>query len=148
MDKKAEWIEDLLGAAKDTNDPQAIKLLEGCGWGCAMRKNTPANMEQLRQAAANCKTRSDYAAFLNELMPVRIEEAEDGIVMHLGKTECSCPVAKDLTQNTEMLCECTRGHEITTWSAFFGKPIEIEIVESILRGGNDCVIKIKLEETV
>ena len=143
MSKTAEWIEDLLGAAKESNDLQAIKMIESCGKGCAFRKDAPASMEKLRQSASNCKTRSDYAEFLNELMPVQIDEDEDGIVMHLGKTECSCPVAKELTKNADMLCECTRGHEITTWSAFFGKPIEIEIVESILRGGQDCVIKIK-----
>ena len=148
MTKTAEWIEDLLGAAKEANHPQAIEMVACCGKGCAMRKNAPANMEQLRQAAAHCKTRADYAAFLNDLMPVRIEEAQDGIVMHLGKTECSCPIAKELTKNTDMLCECTKGHEVATWSAFFGRPVEIEIVESILRGGEDCIIKIKLEETV
>ena len=145
MTKTAEWIEDLLGAAKEANAPA---LVQACGKGCAMRKNAPANMENLWQAAAHCKTRADYAAFLNDLMPVRIEEAEDGIVMHLDKTECSCPMAKELTKNTDMLCECTKGHEEITWSAFFGRPVEIEIVESILRGGKGCIIKIKLEENV
>lgn len=143
MSNTAAWIEDLLGAVKESGNPQAIEMVACCGKGCAMRKNAPAGMEQLRQAAAHCKTRADYAAFLNDLMPVRIEEVADGIVMHLGKTECSCPMAKELTKNAEVLCECTRGHEIATWSAFFGKPVEVEILESILRGGNDCVIKIQ-----
>lgn len=145
MSKTSQWIEDLLGAAKASGNTE---LVQYCGKGCAMRKNAPASMEQLRQAAAHCKTRADYAKFLDELMPVRIEAVEDGIVMYLGKTECSCPMAKELTKNTDMLCECTRGHEILTWSTFFGKPVDIEIVESILRGGKDCVIKIKLEEMV
>ena len=100
-------------------------------------------MEKLRQAAAYCKSYSDYVAFLNEMLPIHIEEVEDGIVMRLNKTKCSCPIAKELRKNADMLCECTRGHEIVTWSAFFGKSVEIEIVESILRGGNNCVIKIK-----
>lgn len=143
MKKSAEWIEDLLGAVKEANNPQAIEMLACCGKGCALRKNAPANMENLRQEAAHCENRSDYAVFLNERMPVRIEEAADGIVMHLGKTDCSCPMAKELTKNADMLCECTRGHELVTWSTFFGKPVDIEIVESILRGGQDCVIKIK-----
>ena len=36
----------------------------------------------------------------------------------------------------------SRGHEVAVWSAFFGKTVDIEIVESHLRGGKDCVIKI------
>ena len=143
MTKTTEWIEDLLGAAKEANHTQAIEMIACCGKGCAMRKNAPANMENLKKQAENCKTYADYASFLSSIIPVNIEAVEDGIMMHLGKKECSCPMAKELTKNTEMLCECTKGHEELTWSAFFGKPVDIEIVESILRGGNDCVIKIK-----
>lgn len=69
-------------------------------------------------------------------------EAEDGIVIHLGKEKCSCPIAAAISKNADMLCECTRGHEKTIWSTFFDKPVEVEIVESFLRGGKDCVIKI------
>ena len=99
-------------------------------------------LNRLRAAASHCKTRADYVEFLNNAIPVHIEEAEDGILMHLGKTECSCPMAKELTKNVDILCECTRGHEIAVWSEFFGKPVDIEIVESHLRGGKDCIIKI------
>lgn len=142
MSKCAEWIEDMLGAVKEKQDPAAIRLIECCGEGCAKRKNAEEGILQLKAAASKCKTRSDYAAFLNSVMPVTVTEAEDGIVMHLGKTECSCPMAGEIARNADMLCECTRGHEKAVWSAFFGKPVEIEIMESFLRGGNDCVIKI------
>ena len=96
----------------------------------------------MKAAASNCKTLADYVAFLNEVMPVTIKEAEDGIVMHLCKEKCSCPMASEVSKNADMLCECTRGHEIAVWSAFFGKPVKVEVVESFLRGGNDCIIKI------
>lgn len=142
MSKCAEWVEDMLGAAKEAKAPAAIQLVECCGRGCAKRKNAKEGILQLKAAASNCKTKADYAAFLNSAMPVTITEAEDGIIMYLGKTECSCPMAKELSRNTDMLCECTRGHEKAVWSAFFGKPVEVEIVESFLRSGNDCAIKI------
>ncbi len=141
MSKCSEWIEDMLGTAKESGN---IEPLTCCGRRCAERKNFRDGMAQLRVAACNCKTRADYAEFLNNAMPVHIEETEDGILMHLGKTECSCPMAKELTKHTDMLCECTRGHEIAVWSEFFGKHVDIEIVESHLRGGKDCVIKIIL----
>ena len=144
MSKCAEWVEDMLGVVKEFENPDAVCMIEDCGKKCAERKSAVSHMAQLKAAAADCKTRSDYVEFLNQHMPVHIEEAEDGIVMHLGKTECSCPMAKELSHNTEMLCECTRGHEKAVWSAFFGKPVEVKIVESILRGGNDCVTKIKI----
>ena len=142
MSKCSEWIEDMLGAIKESQNPEAISMIECCGKACASRKNTEEGMRQLKAKASNCKTRADYVAFLNEKMPVTITEVEDGIVMHLGKEGCTCPISSEISKNTDMLCECTRGHEKAVWSNFFGKPVDIEIVESFLRGGNDCVIKI------
>lgn len=142
MSNSAEWIEDMLGAAKESQNPEAISIIECCGRGCAARKNVQEEIFQLKASASNCKTRADYVAFLNESIPVTITEAEDGIVMHLGKDKCSCPIASELSKNADMLCECTRGHEKAVWSAFFGKPVEVEVIESFLRGGNACVLKI------
>ena len=78
MDKAAEWIEDALGAAKDSGNPSAIKVLEACGRGCAERQNRIAGMEALREKASHCVTRSDYVKFLNETLPVRFTEVDDG----------------------------------------------------------------------
>ncbi len=144
MSKHTEWIEDLLGAAKANPTQASISLIECCGAGCAKRQNAFEGMEVLRKQASGCKTRSDYAAFLRQVMPVQIEEVDDGIVMWLGKKSCTCPMASEIHANREMLCHCTSGHEKAAWSVFFGKPVDVEIVESFLRGGKDCVIKIRI----
>lgn len=147
MSNYAEWIDDMLGAAKEVQNPTAIHMIECCGKGCAARKNADTAMAQLKSAASNCKTLADYVSFLSGVMPasVTVTETEDGIIFRLGKSSCTCPLATEISQNADMLCECTRGHEKTVWSAFFGKPIEVEIVESFLRGGKDCVTKIKID---
>ena len=144
MSKHAEWVEDLLGAAKANPTQENISLIECCGAGCAKRQNAFEGMETLRKQASNCKTRSDYATFLRQVIPVQIEEVDDGIVMRLGKTGCTCPMASEIHANGEMLCHCTCGHEKAAWSVFFGKSVDVEIVESFLRGGKDCVIKIRI----
>lgn len=137
-----EWIEDLLEAVKDGSNPEAVKLLEDCGKCCAIRKKAINSQEKLREKASACCTRSDFVAFLNEQLPVSFTEAEDGIIMRLGKDQCSCPMSSQLTKNTDALCHCTVGSNKAMWSAFFGKPVQVEIVETILRGGKDCVFKI------
>lgn len=140
MSKCWEWIEDMLGAVKQSQNEETIQMIECCGKRCAERKNAKEGILQMKAAASGCKTRTDYVAFLNKAMPIAVVETEDGIFLHLGKPECSCPMAHEITQNTDMLCECTRGHEKAVWSTFFGKAVEVEIVESHLRGGKDCVI--------
>lgn len=144
MSTCAEWVEDLLDAAAESRGGEAARMIERCGAGCAARKDAEAGILQLRAAAADsgCETRADHAAFLAGALSVAVEEAEGGIVMRLGKERCSCPMALELPEDAGMLCECTRGHEKAVWSAYFGRPVEVEIVESRLRGGSDCVLKI------
>ena len=142
MEHSITWLNDLLASAKDDPSPDVVKLVESCGAKCAARQNVSAYFEQLRSEASGCKTRADYVAFLKEHMPIDISEAEDGIVMRLGKSKCTCPMAEQIAKDAGARCNCTRGHEKATWSIFFGKPVDVQIVESFLRGGNDCVIKI------
>lgn len=51
-------------------------------------------------------------------------------------------IIKELNIDKSRMCDCTKAHEKCLWSLFFGKEIDVEIAESIYRGGNDCVIKI------
>ena len=144
MSKHAEWIEDLLGAAKANPSQGNIALIESCGVGCARRQHAFEDMKTLGEQASGCKTKEDYVAFLRHALPLHIEDADDGIIIYLGKKECTCPMASEIHANKEMLCHCTCGHEKAAWSVFFRKPVDVEIVESFQRGGNDCVIKIKM----
>ena len=78
--------------------------------------------------------------FLKEHISPAVSEDEDGIRIPLGKEKCTCPLAQDI-QNP-MLCCCTQGSNKATWSEFFGKDVRVEMIETFMRGGKDCVIKI------
>lgn len=138
----AEWIEDLLGAARDMAGPRASCLMECCGKYCAARHNILDETLLLRNASSHCRSRSDYVEFLNQTMSIAVTESADGIIIQFRKDKCTCELADELSKNADMLCECSRGHEKAVWSIFFGKSVEVEIVESILRGGHDCILKI------
>ena len=138
MSESSQWIRDLLDAAKDHPTPEAVQLIEECGRNCAIRKGFVAGMTRLREAAASCKTRSDYVQFLKEHISPAVSEDEDGIRIPLGKEKCTCPLAQDI-QNP-MLCCCTQGSNKATWSEFFGKDVRVEMIETFMRGGKDCVI--------
>ena len=138
----AAWINDLLDAAGGNPELRAEELLCRCGRSCAKRKGHLGNIAKLKPLAAGCRTRKDYAEFLDRSMPVAFVEEEDGIVFHLGNKSCNCPMAEKV--KNPALCHCTQGSNRATWSEFFGKPVEVEIVETILRGGKECVFKIKV----
>ena len=140
METQNLWIKDLLDAAQENPTPEAVSLIEQCGRGCSRRKGHASGMEKLKGSASWCKTRSDYVQFLKKHVSDKVTEDPDGILIPLGKEKCTCPMAE--TIHNPMLCCCTQGSNKETWSIFFGREIKAEMVETFMRGGNDCVIKI------
>lgn len=139
----AVWIDDLLGAVKTNPAPDSIKLIERCGKNCATRNNVIGLMRQLREDAAHCNTRTEFVEFLREQLPmITFSETPDGIVASTVKDKCNCKMAPEISNNKDTLCNCTLGHQKAMWGEFFGKSVDVEIVETILRGGNECVFKI------
>lgn len=142
MEKQTAWINDLLDAAREDPTRSVGSLIECCGKGCAVQNGHLEGVKALSAGASACKTRSDRVAFLRANFPFKVSEADDGIVIHLGKEKCTCPMSPEVSG--PMLCNCTLGHEKAFWSAVFGKEVDAEIVESFQRGGKDCVIKLML----
>lgn len=134
------WIDDLLCEVKKNPSSENIKLIESCGKACAVHRGDLEGIKQLKTAASNCRTRSDYLDFFKNTFPFEVSEIEDGIILALGKDECTCSMSPDIRNSA--LCYCTLGHEKAIWSEFFGKDVKIELLETILNGGNDCIVKI------
>lgn len=109
---------------------------------CISFFNAYEGMRQLRELAKDCHSLEDYFTFFKDVLHLDVE-IKDGLVLYLHKNECTCPMSYLIKNNKEKLCECTRLHEVKTWSVFFNKQIDIELLETINRGGSDCVIKMK-----
>lgn len=133
------WINNLLSCVQE-DVPEDIRLIEHCGKCCASDSGHLEGAAAMKKLAEGCKTRSDYAAFMRGHFPFEVEEQEDGIIIHYGKTECTCKMAPGVSNSA--LCNCTLGHEKAMWSIVFDREIDAEIVESFQRRGNDCVLKI------
>ena len=111
---------------------------------CIKISNALDGILKLKELSKDCKTKFDYINFFKNTLKLNVEETEKGIIMHLNKTECTCSMASKLNIDKSRLCDCTKEHEKYLWSKFFGKEIDIKIIESFWRGGNDCVIEIIL----
>lgn len=134
------WINSVLEAAQKNPTSVVTNLIESCGMKCAKLNGHLEGATKLREMADNCHSRTDYVAFFSNVLHIRATEAEDGIILYLGKPHCTCPMASHVSGSS--LCNCTKGHEKAVWSKFFGKSIDVEIMESWQRGGSDCVIKL------
>ena len=92
------------------------------------------------------KYRGDLQGFLAKIKTAWVERTEydekTGILRTIGKpAPCACPLVKAGRTPVEF-CECSRGWTQAAFSTVLGKPVTVEIEESVLRGGTRCSFRI------
>ncbi|HBF35650.1 TPA: hypothetical protein DDW35_13895, partial [Candidatus Sumerlaeota bacterium] len=58
-------------------------------------------------------------------------------------TTCNCPAVQK-TAMPGAYCQCSLGWQKYAYSTIVGKPVDVVVVESILRGGKRCAFKITI----
>ncbi len=133
------WVKALIETMDAQLDgPEKIKLLESCGRACAQRGSLPS----LRQAA-----NGDVDALVKALEAhvgagnVR----RDGNLIHLRYAKCYCPLVADGPERLpDSYCNCSRGWVLEVFGAITGKPVTVDLISSIRRGGPDCRFEIRI----
>lgn len=121
-------------------DPAArMKILTEMGHRCAQEYskfftkysgNLPGFLAVIKTAWAE---KADY-------------DEKTGIVLVAGKpAPCACPLVKAGSTPGEF-CDCTRGWQEEAFSIVTGKPVTVEIVETVLRGGTRCTFRIGVKK--
>jgi len=62
------------------------------------------------------------------------------------RTDCFCPFIGVRYNTPKVVCNCSLGWQQHTWETILGKPVKVELVESVLRGGKRCIFKIQVLE--
>jgi predicted hydrocarbon binding protein len=111
------------------------KVLQGMGRECSREYSPLFN-----------KYRGDLQGFLAKIKTAWVERTEydekTGILLTVGKpAPCGCPLVK-AGRTTAEFCDCSRGWTQAAFSTVLGKPVSVEIEESVLRGGSRCSFRI------
>jgi len=72
-------------------------------------------------------------------------DRERGIVTVVGpeRTACFCPLVD--TQNCpKIVCECSLGWQRQVYETLLGRPVEVTLKESVVRGGKRCVFEVSI----
>ena len=115
--------------------PARGKILQGLGRQCAQDYGAFFN-----------KYRGDLQGFLDKIKTAWVERTEydekTGMLRTIGKpAPCACPLVK-MGRTTAEFCDCSRGWTQAAFSTVLGKPVTVEIEESVLRGGSRCSFRI------
>jgi hypothetical protein len=129
------WLSDLLDTMQtELDEPTRIRLMAGCGRGCFVRHafkqelaaQGQGSLEKLLSALQN-----NFEAW----------QAEDGVHIRYGETSarCYCPVLPGRAGSpNELHCHCTRATHQAIFEAALGHPVQVEILETLRRGGKTC----------
>ena len=94
------------------------------------------------------KYKGNLEGFLDDIRGQWVEKADydaaKGTIRIVDKSPtCTCPLVRNhLTPRS--FCDCTLGWQKEAYSAVTGRPVEVSLEESILRGGQKCVFRIQI----
>jgi len=129
------WVSDLL----DTMDEQLprearVDLIGGCGRGCFRRHEFKRDIAEQGKGDVE----KLIAAYKKNF-----EAWREGETVHVRYGEvsgqCYCPVVKGRAPKADDLhCECTRSTHQSIFETALGRPVRVEVKESLRRGGRTC----------
>ncbi len=129
------WLTDLLDTIEAELDRKtAEQLIAGCGRGCYRRHEFKQNIAR------------DGKGDINKLIDAykrNFEIWRDGDEVHIRygqvSNRCYCPAANYRPPKpNDLHCECTRATHQTIFETALGRPIRVEVLESLRRGGKTC----------
>lgn len=129
------WMADLLDAIdRECDEEMKKKLMGGCGAGCFRRHQFKVDLAEQGKGSVDK---------LIEALKKNFEVWREGDLVHIRYGEvserCFCPAAKlRAPQPNDMHCNCTRATHQTIWETALGRPFNVEIVETLRRGGKTC----------
>lgn len=139
--KKLENIEKMVvefNNSKEINDD----LIKKSAMECYRRNKRFDDILYYRKFIKKCETKEDYIYIINNILKLDAKESKDGIIVSFHRTECICPLVKKTNVNKERFCDCMLKHDIFFISKLLNIDFDARIIETINRGGNDCVIEI------
>ncbi len=135
-DFTSNWLSDLLDTMETELDEKTrVKLVEGCGRGCFRRHQFKQDIAQQGKGDVD----KLIAAYKKNFEIWR--EGDTLVHVRYGETSpaCYCPAARNRPPKPHDLhCECTRMTHQTIFETALGRPLKVDVLESLRRGGKTC----------
>lgn len=131
----SNWLTDLFAAMESELDQETkVKLMAACGRGCFNRFSFKGDIAR--------EGKGDVDKLLAAYKK-NFEVWREGHLVHVRYgaevKRCFCPAAGyHPRQRHDMHCECTRATHQAIFETALERPVKVEIVESVRRGGVTC----------
>jgi len=141
MDLDKMWIKSVINLMdKELKKEELCSILEQCGKNCAFGCGI---LEQIKNADINPENLDETFEKLQnpEIFGDRILKGDNCFYTVCEK--CYCPfVQGSLEEIPHSYCECSKAWAKQVFETVLKRPVEAEILQSIIRGADCCKIKI------
>lgn len=137
----AGWIKTLLESMdKHLDEETKKKIFDETGSYCAQQHIT----EVLLDIKKYTKNFDEFLEKVNEQLKGTswIKVNDETLIVTYSK--CYCPMIELGMYRTPVQCNCSVGWLKKNLEAILEKTVEVELVQSVLRRGNQCEFKIKI----
>jgi predicted ArsR family transcriptional regulator len=93
------------------------------------------------------KFQGDFEGFRDHMKQygeAAIYDREKGMITLTSpeRTDCFCPFVGVQYYTPKVVCNCSLGWQEKTWETVTGKTVQVQLTESVLRGGHRCIFQI------
>jgi hypothetical protein len=138
------WVKRFFDAVDQTLDePTRRKLMEANGRSCFIAyagppRREPVTMERLRAWVAENGKERGYSIEGDAIAFEFVSSAETGGAAPEGVCLCTLAETQAPGSISPTYCHCSVGYVREMHERIFGKPVAVELVDSVLRGGKRC----------
>ena len=131
------WVKRLMESMDAQLDPPArVKLMETCGRACFRASHGEASQHPLQPDSLE-KLLGGLKQFAGE---DGVRKEGNTITFSYGTSgRCFCPLVEDgPAKLPDTYCQCSVGYVKEMFERAVGKPVKVDLTESIKRGGKAC----------
>ncbi len=112
------------------DEPRRIALMEARGRSCA--RLGPARIAEAHKGNLD----AFIADFGRHMGPDGLRR--EGNVVKVKYPTCYCPLAAEIKELSPTYCNCSAGWLKELYETVTGKPVTVEVIETVKRGGQAC----------
>jgi len=152
--KIAEWVKNAMEKLDALVDEKTrVQIMQNCGYSCAKK-----NSNVIERAVARRKKYASIDEFLEaeQQKPMKgTKLAREGNILYQFYTpqaftrpmRCYCGLLRGLPNEetvSKTYCNCSRGFVEKFWENVLGRPVKVDLMQSVVSGDKECKFAIHL----
>ena len=156
-EKCEQWIKNLMDHLDALIDEKTrIQLMQACGHSCYIgafgvapekkptAEETRTFLDHIKKAGFDIRREGNTTTFIYRWG--RDHQNPQGLIMKDGY--CMCPLVESGPPGlSPTFCYCSTGYVRESFQRKIDKPVHVALLDSLKRGGKDCIFKIIIKDT-